>query len=259
MIYTASVETASPDTGSSDSATADGASLDGPSPDGAPLHQDPLHRDPAAAPARPGRPRSERARLAVLDAAADLLVEGGLSAATIEAVAARAGVSKVTIYKWWPSSGSVAVDAYFHRYRQTSSFPDTGSLATDLTEQIRMLIKAFRGRAGSIMAELIGRAQSDPVLADTLRSNWLQPRRDASAEVLRRAIDRGEIREDTDIAVVLDQLYAPLYYRLTMGHEPLTADLADRLVRTVLDGIRSPYPGPAGRRAARGAVSRPSG
>jgi AcrR family transcriptional regulator len=185
-----------------------------------------------------GRPRSERARLAVLEAAADLLVEGGLAAATIEAIAARAGVSKVTIYKWWPSSGSVAVDAYFHRYEQTGTFADTGDVATDLTDQIRVLVRAFRGRAGAIMAELIGRAQFDPALAATLRSRWLEPRRSASAAVLRRSIERGQVAADIDIPVVLDQLYAPLYYRITMQHEPLTADLADSLVRTVLDGIR---------------------
>jgi AcrR family transcriptional regulator len=176
--------------------------------------------------------------LAVLEACADLLVEGGLAAASIEAVAARAGVSKVTIYKWWPSRGSVAVDAFFHRYRQTSTFADTGDLAADLTGQIRLLVTAFRGRAGSIMAELIGQAQSDPALAETLRSRWLQPRRDASTTVLLRAVERGDIRADTDIPVVLDQLYGPLYYRLTMRHEPLTADLADKLVGNLLNGIR---------------------
>ena len=192
-----------------------------------------------SAPSRPGRPRSEQARLAVLEAAADLLVEGGLGAATIEAVAARAGVSKVTIYKWWPSRGSVAVDAYFHRYRRTSTFADTGDLTSDLTGQIRLLVQAFRGRAGAIMAELIGQAQSDPALAETLRTRWLQPRRDASTGILLRAVERGEIRSDTDIPVVLDQLYGPVYYRLTMRHEPLGTGLAEALVRTVLDGIRT--------------------
>jgi AcrR family transcriptional regulator len=212
--------------------------------------------------ARAGRPRSERARLAVLEACADLLFEGGLGAASIEAIAARAGVSKVTIYKWWPSRGSVAVDSFFHRYRQTIDFPDTGDLAADLTGQIRLLITAFRGRAGSIMAELIGQAQSDPALADTLRTRWLQPRREASTAVLSRAVERSEIRADTDIQVVLDQLYAPLYYRLTMQHEPLTADLADKLVRTLLDGIRPrPSRGGANGGAPRsgGKVSRRNG
>jgi AcrR family transcriptional regulator len=190
-----------------------------------------------AAPSRTGRPRSEEARRAVLDAAADLLDEGGLARATIEAVAARAGVSKVTIYKWWPSRGSVAIDAYFHRYRATAEFEDTGELATDLTGQIRLLIDAFRGRAGEVMAELIGQAQTDPALGDTLRSHWIDPRRAASTEVLRRAVDRDEIRVDVDIPSVLDQLYGPIYYRLLLGHEPLDDRLAEVLVRTTLDGI----------------------
>lgn len=214
---------------------------------------------PGPGPARPGRPRSERARLAVLEAAADLLVDGGLPAATIEAVAARAGVSKVTIYKWWSSRGAVAVDAYFHRYGATGVVTDTGDLAADLVGQMRLLIRAFRGRAGELMAELIGQAQSDRVLADILRTQWLQPRRDASTAVLQRAAARGEIRPDTDIPVVLDQLYGPLYYRLTMGHEPLSAPLADALVATVLDGIRTRTDGAAATPSRRPGRSGPAG
>ena len=90
------------------------------------------------------------------------------------------------------------------------------------------------------MAELIGQAQSDPALAATLRIPLARTAsRGASTAVLLRACDRGEIRADIDIPVVLDQLYAPLYYRLTMQHEPLTADLADVFVDTVLEGIRA--------------------
>lgn len=194
--------------------------------------------DPISPPPRAGRPRSERARLAVLEAAADLLIEEGLATTTIEAVAARAGVSKVTIYKWWPTRGSVAVDAYFHRFRQTIELEDSGDLAADLTVQVGLLVEAFRGRAGRAMAELIGLAQSDPELAATLRQRWLDPRRTASTAVVRRAVERGQLRPDTDIAALLDQLFAPVYYRLTMGHQPLDGTLAATLVRTVLDGAR---------------------
>jgi AcrR family transcriptional regulator len=193
---------------------------------------------PSVPSARVGRPRSERARIAILDAAADLLVEGGFAATTIEAVAARAGVSKVTIYKWWPTRGAVAIDAYFHRNRQTIRFTDTGDLSHDLARQMVVLIRAFRGRAGGVMAELIGQAQSDPILAETLRSRWLTPRREVTAAILQRAIDRGEIADDIDIQAVLDQLYAPLYFRLVMRHEPLTEKLAATLIHTVLNGIR---------------------
>ena len=193
--------------------------------------------DPASPSPQIGRPRSERARLATLEAAADLLVEGGLPAATMEAIAARAGVSKVTIYKWWPSRGAVAVDAYFHRFDETYTYIDTGDVRADLTVQIRLLLRSFRSRAGEIMAELIGQAQSDPSLAETLRTGWLLPRREATATVLRLAVDRSQIRADIDIPTVMDQLYAPLYWRLMMGHQSLEDRFADELVRNVLDGV----------------------
>ena len=175
----------------------------------------------------------------MLESAADLLDEGGLAAATIEAIAARAGVSKVTIYKWWPTRGAVAIAAYFHRYRQTGTFADTGDVRVDLTGQLRVLIRAFRGRAGRIMAELVGQAQTDEVLAEALRTRWIGPRRAATAEVLQRAVDRGELRPGLDIPTVMDQLYGPVYYRLTMGHESLMPGLADALVSSLLDGIRA--------------------
>jgi AcrR family transcriptional regulator len=190
------------------------------------------------APTRPGRPRSERARLAILEAGADLLLDGGLAATTIEGIAARAGVSKVTIYKWWPTRGAVAIDSYFHRYRQTISFDDTGDLARDLSRQVLTLIDAFRGRAGEVMAELIGQAQSDPDLAETLRTKWIEPRREASSALVQRAVDRGEIDPGTDIQVLLDQIYGPIYFRLTLRHQPLDRALAATLVRTALDGVR---------------------
>jgi len=199
---------------------------------------EPVTSDDVPSSPRVGRPRSERARLAVLEAAADLLIEGGLAAMTFESIAARAGVSKVTIYKWWPSRGAVAVDAYFHRYHEAYSFDDTGDVARDLATQLRLLIQAFRGRAGEVMAELIGQAQTDPGLAETLRTGWLQPRRDATAEVLRRAVGRSQLRSDADIQTVMDELYAPLYWRLMMRHQPLDDDLADEVVRNTLDGLR---------------------
>ena len=212
------------------------------------VHNVPMNN---AGPPRPGRPRSEPARLAILEAAADRLVEDGLAGASIESVAARAGVSKVTIYKWWPSRGSLAIDAYFHRYSETLTFEDTGDLTRDLTGQIKTLIRAFRGRAGEVMAELIGQAQTDPVLGEVLRTRWLAPRREAAADVLRRSRERGEIRSDLDLEVVLDQLYAPVYYRLAMGHAPLDDDLAERLVQGVLEGARPGSERPAARERTR--------
>jgi AcrR family transcriptional regulator len=192
----------------------------------------------APASPRPGRPRSEKTRLAILEAAADIMMESGFAATTIESIAARAGVSKVTIYKWWSSRGAVAIDAYFHRYRETIAFSDSGDVATDLTAQILLVVKAFRGRAGEVMAELLGHAQGDPVLAEMWRERWLQPRRDATTVVLRRAIDRGQIRGDISLAVLMDELYGPVYYRLLARHEPLSDAFARELVVNTLRGVR---------------------
>jgi AcrR family transcriptional regulator len=187
---------------------------------------------------RPGRPRSEATRLAILNATADLMLESGFSGTTIEAIAARARVSKVTIYKWWPSRGAVAIDAYFHRFRESSVFPDTGSVVADITAQILSVIETFRGRAGYVMAELLGHAQSDPALAEMIRVRWLQPRREAAAAVFQRAIARGEIRSDVSLPVLMDELYGPVYYRLIARHEPLSDEFAHELVANTLRGVR---------------------
>lgn len=187
----------------------------------------------------PGRPRSERARVAILEAAHDLLVEGGLQAATIEAIAARAGVSKVTIYKWWPTRGAVAVDAYFHANEATIRFDDTGDVAADLIGQVSTLIDAFRTRQGQLMAELIGAAQTDAKLAQDLLDRWVLPRRTASTAVLERAIARGELRPDLDPDIVLDEIYGAVYFRVLIGHRSLEPTLAADLVHNVLDGIRA--------------------
>jgi AcrR family transcriptional regulator len=188
---------------------------------------------------RPGRPRSEKTRLSILEAAADIMLESGFAATTIEAIAARAGVSKVTIYKWWPSRGAVAIDAYYHRYRESIAFSDSGDIGADLTRQILLMVKAFRGRAGELMAELLGHAQGDPALAEMWRERWLQPRRDATTEVLRQAIERGQIRPDVSLAILMDELYGPVYYRLLARHEPLNDAFAKELVVNTLRGVRA--------------------
>jgi AcrR family transcriptional regulator len=117
-------------------------------------------------------------RLAVLDAAADLLVEGGMSAATLEGIAARAGVSKATIYKWWPTRGHVALDSFFTRTRDTIAVDPDASLADSLTVQLQALCALFRDTAsGRLMRELAAFAQNDPDVRDALEEHWLRPRR----------------------------------------------------------------------------------
>lgn len=208
----------------------------------------------AAAAAR-GRPRSERARSAILEAAAGLLVEGGIDAVTIEAIAARAQVSKTTIYKWWPSQKHVMLESFFRRTKDTIAVAEGAPLAENLTSQLLALVRLFRDTmSGTLMAELIAAAQADSDVRDALDERWLSPRRQVAARLLREAVEHGELDPRIDVGAAVDQLFAPVYHRLLLGHEPLHEALAATLVKQLLAGLRSPRPEPAaapGRRTGR--------
>lgn len=186
----------------------------------------------------PGRPRSERARLAVLAAAGELMLEGGLNAASMEAIAERAGVSKATIYKWWPSRGAVALDGFLVQAQDTIAVPEGLSTRDALHFQLLALIRLFRdGPSGPLMRALVSQADCDAEIARAVRERWLAPRRAVAVDILRTAIAAGELRADVDLAVVTDQLFGPVYYRLMFGHEPLDDGLADRLVDQTMAGL----------------------
>ncbi len=191
-----------------------------------------------------GRPRSERARSAVLEAAADLLVTGGMDAVTMEAIAARAQVSKATVYKWWPSRAHVMLESLFSRTRSTIEVAEDATLAQALTSQIGALARLFRdSAAGPLMGDLVAAGQADPDIRAALEEQWLRPRRQVAVRLLRAGVESGELAPDTDVAAAADQLFAPVYHRLLLGHEPLHDALAATLVRQLLTGLR---PLPAG-------------
>ena len=188
----------------------------------------------AEAPRR-GRPRSEKARVAILEAAAELLLERGLSAVSMDAVAERAGVSKATIYRWWPTKETLALDALFNEWAAaTPATRETGTLRGDLLALMRPWARLASSRPyGRVIAALITEAQTNPEFAVEYRSRFVEPRRGQAREVLRRSIERGEIPADTKIEVAIDMLYGPLYHRLLHGHAPLS----DRFVRDVVDAV----------------------
>jgi AcrR family transcriptional regulator len=197
-----------------------------------------LARPPAN---RPGRPRSESCRQAILAAAGELMLEGGLAAASIEAIAARAGVSKATIYKWWPSRNAVALDGFLAQVSDSLAIPEDSSTVQALEFQLEALLRLVRDtEVGPLLRALAAAAQSDPDVARALRERWLAPRRAVTAEVVRVAIERGDIRADVDVSLVLDQLFAPIYHRLVFGHDRLDDDLAPRLVANLLAGVAPP-------------------
>src|ERR671917_2149251 len=193
--------------------------------------------DPQARP--PGRPRSERAHRAILQAANDLLESEGFAAVTVEAIAERAGVSKATVYRWWPNKAAVVMDGFLSTVSSEVPFPHTGHAREDIRLHMRRLTGAFGGRMGRTVAALIAEGQADPELAEALRSRWLSVRRTEAKEILELGIERGELREDLDPEVAVDILYGPIYYRMLVGHAPLGEDFADTLADHVFAGLRT--------------------
>ena len=191
----------------------------------------------------PGRPRSERAHRAILQAANDLLESEGFAALTVEAIAERAGVSKATIYRWWPNRAAVVMDGFLSIVSSEVPFPHTGHAREDIRIHMRRLAEAFSGKIGRTVAALIAEGQSDPELAEALRSRWLAVRRAEAREILELGIERGELREDFDLEVAVDVLYGPIYYRILVGHAPLDDDLADALADHIFAGLAAGDPG----------------
>jgi AcrR family transcriptional regulator len=196
--------------------------------------------DVSAQASQRGRPRSERAARAILEAASELLLDRGLSAVSMDAVAERAGVSKATIYRWWPTKETLALDALYTEWATASPHArDTGSLRGDLLAMLRPWGRLAGSRPyGRVVAALLTEAQTDPVFAAEYRQRFVEPRREQGREILRRAIERGEIPAGTKVEVALDLLYGSMYHRLLHGHAPLSDRFVRDVVDMVLDGIR---------------------
>jgi AcrR family transcriptional regulator len=184
----------------------------------------------------PGRPRSEEARLSILRSTSKLLAKQGFSELTIEAVAAHAGVGKATVYRWWPDKAALVADAFASSTTHKLHFPDTGSLRKDMSGQMRQLIKIFRSRRGRIVSAMLGAGQSDSSLIAAFRERFLKPRRREAYATLRRGIQRGELRKNIDMDLLLDSLYGPIYMRFLIGHDKLTPQFVEGLCELALSG-----------------------
>lgn len=187
--------------------------------------------------------RSERAHRAVLTSSLELLHESGYARVTIDAIAARSGVSKATIYRWWRHKAAILVEAFLASVEPQIAFPDSGSLREDLVAQVASLAAVLGDPdLGALFVALLAEAQGDAEVADALRDGWQTPRRAAGTEVVERARIRGEIDEGTDPDLVLDGVYGPLYLRLLFGHAPLDEESIRPLVDQVLRGVSPAAP-----------------
>jgi AcrR family transcriptional regulator len=179
--------------------------------------------------------RSVEARQAVLEAADDLLAERGLAGVTIEGIAARAGVAKQTIYRWWSSKVDVLMDAFIDDMAEHLTPADHGDLGRDLRAHLgRVADFLTRSDPGAVFRALAGQAQHDPELAARLRTDYLGQQRTRDRVPLLRAIERGQLPADLDVDLGVDQLLGPVYYLVLVTGAPVSREFTDHLVRQFL-------------------------
>lgn len=177
-----------------------------------------------------GRPRSEERRDAVLTAAIELMQEDDLRRASIDRIAQRSGVSKATIYKWWPNRTAVAIDALLHQMMADAPVPDTGSAENDFRLTLRAMMAFYTSPSGAIYAQLVGEAQFYPTERERIRTHQVNLRRAAVRKIWDRGVARGELDPNVDPEVALDLIFGAAIYRMMIGHGGLTADDADAIV-----------------------------
>ncbi len=184
-----------------------------------------------------GRPRDEASRGKVLQAARDLLDEGGLGAVTMDELAARTGVGKPTIYRSWPNAQAVAMTAMMDAQSKVATAKTGRSVMLDIRRHIQSVVDAFSSRAGRSVATLMAAADAETELAKAFRHHVILKSREQLKSLVLRGIDEGVLRRDADIETTLDLLLGPVFFRLLVGHAALDERFAARVTQQVLNGL----------------------
>lgn len=187
-----------------------------------------------------GRPRSVQSQQAILDATLTLLATEGFEAMSIEAIAARAGVGKKTIYRWWRSKEALVIDAIKTVQQVEHLAIDTGSVRDDLLTLFRATFQTWsRPDARSLLLELVRLMTTHPEVFHAYNERVLAPRLKLVTQIIQQAQERGEVRQDLDASEMLSLLAGPVWYHLlfsTNGTPPTSLSL-ERLVDAILHGI----------------------
>jgi AcrR family transcriptional regulator len=175
----------------------------------------------------------------ILGATRAILAESGMRALTVEAVAARAGIAKTTIYRRYRSRHDLALAVLVDMIRTVTAIPDLGDTRRELVQLVRgTLLVLGETLMGQVMQGLVTELAADPHLSGAFRDQVIALRRGEVARVLERGVARGDLRPDPDVALVHELLFGPVYYRLLLSGEPLEPVFADKIVDALLPGLR---------------------
>ena len=182
--------------------------------------------------------RNEQSRRAILDASVAMIGEVGYDKISIEAIARRAGVSKQTIYRWWPSKGAVILEAATESLSTVVTLPDTGDIVADIRTQLTAIVELITTTGfGPAYRCLIAAGQSDPDLLRALFDQIIAPNIEDFRTRTALAQQRGEMSADADWATMRDLLYGVVEYRLIHAM-PLEPEYIDRVLKIVFHRAR---------------------
>lgn len=186
---------------------------------------------------RPGRPRSTKAQRAVLGGTYRLMATCGLSATTIDRVASVTGVSKMTIYKWWPTREALLVDAFLQEARSFLPLSQSGNPVSIIRVHAAAYAAAITGPFGKVQLAVVAECIARTGTAATFAKRYLDERRVAGIALLKRARSEGLIGAIDPPADLYDLIYGTLFYQSTFGLKRLTTSSARRLVDRVLEPV----------------------
>jgi AcrR family transcriptional regulator len=182
-------------------------------------------------------PRVARSRTSILHATMDLLLEGGIHAVSVDAIAERAGVSKATLYRHWDTRHAIILDA-LTAMKAGPELPDTGSARGDLVALVRQVADHAASPALAVFGSLVGASEHDPELAE-MRAAFAQARSEPMRRLLARWIERGDLPADLDVELFLASVVGPIFYMRLARGELTPPHWPERLVDAALAAHRA--------------------
>ena len=193
-----------------------------------------IERNSDAAVTRRGRPRSAETTNAILQSAYTLMATTGLAATSIDAVAKHSNVSKMTVYKWWPSREALLIDAFLNQASLMLPLSGTGKPATRLKRHAAAYAEALLGEFGKVQLAVISECISTTGSAEIFYERYLDFRRTATVEIIAAGQQDGSIRAEGTPEDLFDAVYGSLFYRYIFGIKPISAAYVRNLIDTLL-------------------------
>ena len=189
-----------------------------------------------AMPVRRGRPRSLETEHAILDSAYVIMASDGLAATTIDAVARHSKVSKMTIYKWWPSREVLLIDAFLKKAASVMMLPPGNAPLIALKEHAGAYVDALAGDFGKVQLAVIAECIANTGSAAIFSQRYLGPRREVVLKTIVAGQEDGSIVRSQPAGDLYDRIYGTLFYQYVFGFRSLSRIYAERLVTSVLTG-----------------------